>query len=159
MGIDNVSKPAISPEAINLQPTTAAQLVSGLPPAALYAEEFQPLLKSVDPAQSYPFSPIPLPYAKSDAYAQFLAKPELFVNTLQSASDGLESVVGGLDIGGTDAEVASLLERAKKAQAEGRTGEAADLMRQAQVKQNFMIQMISIIGSMQLQAIRNMKLS
>jgi hypothetical protein len=91
VGIENVSKPAGSPEASSLQQASPADLVSGLPSAALYAAEFQPLLRSLDPAQEYEFSPRPLPYAVSEAHSEFLANPELFIKTLQSASKGLEA--------------------------------------------------------------------
>jgi hypothetical protein len=162
MAIDNVSNPTVNFALAGTEtgnPANAAALVNSLPPAALFSKEFQPLLNSIDPSQVYPFTPAPLPYAKPEAFAKFAAEPNLLLNSLKTASTGLGGFLQSLDVAGADAQVAEHLANAQAAFASGDMLTAQLEMMEAQKLQSFMSMLINMIGSMEMEAIRNSKLS
>jgi hypothetical protein len=163
MGTDNVSKANINtpviPETVTPEVANATTLVNSLPTSALYAKEFQPLLASINPAQVYPFSPMPLPYSKSDAYTSFTTEPNLLATTLQSASSGLQGVLDSLDVTGSDQAISKLLQEAEEARKRGDMLTMQQKLQEAQKLQSAISTMLSIIGTMQMEAIRNAKLS
>jgi hypothetical protein len=162
MGTDNVKAnlniTPVVPETVTPE-TNATALVSSLPPSALYAKELQPLLASVNPAQVYPFTPMPLPFSKSDAYTRFTTEPNLLATTLQSASSGLQGVLDSLDVTGSDQQISKLLQEAEEARKRGDMLTMQQKLQEAQKLQSAISTMLSIIGGMQLEAIRNSKLS
>jgi hypothetical protein len=160
MGIDKVSNANIhAAQAAPEANATAATLAASLPAGALHSQELQPLFASLDPSHAYPFTPAPLPFAKPDAFAQLTAQPHLFVNSLKTASAGLGSFLQGLDVAGADAKVAQHMANAQAAFEAGDMLTAQLEMMEAQKLQTFMSTLINMIGSMEMEAIRNSKLS
>jgi hypothetical protein len=156
MGPTNVSK---SNAAEILAANNATAFISKLPQAALYSQELQPVIDSIKPGQSYPFTPIPLPYAKPAAYDQFVANPGQLLTSLETASTGLQGFLNGLDVGAADKKIADHLAAAEAAFAKGDMLTAQKELMEAQKLQSFLSMLINLIGSMQLEAIRNSKLS
>jgi len=99
MAIDNVLKAGqniqlATPETFNTAATASSPqgLISSLSPAALYAQEFQPLYSAVNPAQSYPFTQVAPPFVNP----AISVDPSTLTNSLSSASDGIGSILSSL---------------------------------------------------------------
>jgi len=175
MPVNNINNNA----AINVGSISSEQspvaLASTFPKEALQSQNLQALFQSLNPAQSYPFTPLPLPFSKNEALAKLSADPSLLITQLQGAglafgnpvtgtpgsgapaSGGLESILQGLDVGGADAAVAGHMKAAQDAFASGNMLQAQQEMLEAQKLQTFISTLLNMITQMEMDAIKNSK--
>lgn len=160
MSTDNVINANRAPLAAETFSATAATatpqtFLSALSPAALYSQAFQPLYNSVDPTQSYPSTLSP--YATP---AFLKADPSVFMNTLSSASTGIQSQLDTLG-----KQAGSALQDANNLIANNPNGLSPEQYQQLmqdyqnyQLLEQLQMTIQNILASLKKMAIENMKL-
>jgi len=138
--------------------TSPASIVNSLPPEALYAKSFQPLYSDVNPRQDNEISTRPVAFRLSTTQAQLAQDPQQLSSSLQSASQGLGGMLNGLDTSGTSDQINQLIQSAQDAAANGDGLTAQKEMAQAQLLYSTMSTLLSMISSLQMEAIRNAKI-
>jgi len=142
----------------NTTATNAATIVSSLPPEALYAQSFQPLYSDLNQSQDFTFPSRPVPFQVSSTQSVLLQDPKQLATALQSTSQGLGGMLDGLDTAATSDQVNQLIQSAQDAAAKGDGLTAQKDFAQAQLLYSTMATLLSMISSMQMEAIKNAKI-
>jgi hypothetical protein len=138
--------------------TNAATIVSSLPPEALYSQSFQPLYSNLNQSQDFTFPTRPQPFQVSTTQSVLLQNPQQLATSLQTTSQGLGGLLNSLDTGATSDQINQLIQSAQDAAANGDGLTAQKDMAQAQLLFSTMSTLLSMISSLQREAIRNAKI-
>ena len=132
--------------------------MNSLPPEALYSQSFQPLYSNLNQSQDFTFPTRPLPFQLSASQSDLAQNPQQLATALQTTSQGLGGLLNGLDTGATSDQINQLIQSAQDAAAKGDGLTAQKDFAQAQLLYSTMATLLSMISSMQMEAIKNAKI-
>ncbi len=151
------SVPVTNTETNTPATTSAASIVSNLPPEALYSQSFQPLYTNLNQSQDFTSPTQPQPFQLSTTQSVLLQNPQQLATSLQSTSQGLGGLLDGQDTSSVSDQVSQLIQSAQDAAAKGDGLTAQKDFAQAQLLYSTMATVLSMISSMQMEAIKNAK--